>query len=79
MWVRFKRPYLWTPKNDRRWSIQYGANERHNVTRACAAAAIEAGAAVRARSPRNESAGDGDQDDGPRAPGAPDGAASSGR
>jgi hypothetical protein len=77
MWVRFTQAYLWTPKNDRRWSIQYGANERHNVTRACAAAAIEAGAAVRAHSPRNASS-DGHEDDGPRAPGAPDGPASRG-
>lgn len=72
MWVRFTRAFLWTPQNDRRWSIQYNEGHPYNVTRACADAAIAAGAAVRAKSPRAQS--DGDENAGPGAPGAPDGA-----
>lgn len=51
-WVRFSEPFRWVPPTDRRLTIRYRAGSAYSVTQACAAAAIEAGAAVRIKAPR---------------------------
>jgi hypothetical protein len=50
-WVRFSAPFRWVPPAERRVSIRYRAGSAYSVTQACAAAAIEAGAAKRIRTP----------------------------
>lgn len=53
MWVRFTGDYRWRPKPT--LTIAYKVGMVQNVTRACAAAAIEAGKAEKAQAPRKAS------------------------
>lgn len=46
MYVRFVRPYIFTPDEDRRSSVKYKAGFKGRVRQQCAAKAIAAGAAV---------------------------------
>lgn len=54
MWVRFTDVFRWSPPEaNRAWSQTIQPSVQ-NVTRACAAAAIAAGKAVRVKQPRKD-------------------------
>lgn len=62
MWVLFSRNWTWIPHGQRRRpEIAFKPGTRVRVTSACAAAALEAGAAVESSNPRfdNEEGGAG--------------------
>lgn len=54
MWVRFSRPYDYTPSRERRVTIAYPAGFSGSVRRECGAAAVAAGAAVEIDTPKRE-------------------------
>lgn len=51
-WVEFSRTFRWRPTAH--VSIRYSPGMRLNVTRRCAAAAVQAGAAARSTDPAKE-------------------------
>lgn len=51
-WVRFNRPFRWTPPERPRVQLRYRGDRAYNVPTACWRAARDAGAATRIRTPR---------------------------